>query len=146
MRRVLTSVISIVLLSCLAQAAFCADAITDRESLKAEMTKQDLNMREGADTFWSGVIVGAVSAGVLIPVSVLVNMDTDSKKTVIGIVGGAMAGVTVVLLAWGGIEWLAANGRMDELKKMEKDLSFEPFISPLAYGGNAFGLELKAGF
>lgn len=127
----------------LTKPAFCGETITDKEKLKSEMTGQDLNMRDGADTFWSGVIVGGVSAATLIPVSMAVNMDSDKKRTVFGIAGAVMGAITLGLMAWGGIEWLAASGRMDELKKMEKDLTLVPCMSPATGNTAAIGFMIN---
>lgn len=140
MKKTISLLVVLSFLFCIASPVFSEDSAADT---KLEIVKQEQISRDGADTFWTGVIVGVVSAGTLIPVSMVIGTDTDGKKTVFGIVGGSMAGVTAVLLAWGGIEWLLAEGKIGELKKTQKDVTLVPYLNPLAQNSVELGLGVN---
>ena len=123
---------------------FSADKETDKAGdIKFEIVKQEQISREGADTFWTGVVIGGSSAAVLIPVSTLFKDKQGKEMKVIYIVGAGMAIPTIICMIWGGTQWLLAEGGLNNLKRKQNDLTITPYLNPLAQSSTGLGLEVN---
>jgi hypothetical protein len=111
--------------------------------IKTDIAEQNMKIGAGADTFWTGLVIGAVGAAVLVPVSFLFE-DKEGKEMKVVLIAGAGAGLTsLICMVWGGIDWIFGTGKLDELKKEEKDLTLAPYIYPLEQRGVEIGLGLN---
>ncbi len=130
------------LLLCVISPAFPGDNEAEKAALRNEITEQTMKVGGAADTFWTGLAIAGVGAAVLVPVSFLFE-DKESKEYKMVLISAAGVGMaSVICMAWGGIEWILCAGKLDELKKREKDLMLAPYLNPLAGGGIDTGIRV----
>lgn len=137
MKRTVSLFLVFTFISFLASPLFSEDKAVD---FQAEIAKQEAYSRDAADTFWTGFIVAAVGAAVLVPVSFLLGNKEGNETKVIYIAGGGVGLASLICIAWGGTAWLVAGNEIEKLKKKENGIMLVPYLDPLAKGGAVYGL------
>lgn len=129
---------------------FCENTPLTKEQIKDGIMEQKLNMKSGADNFWSGIIVGSVSTAILIPVYVILTErepdKKDSIKTIVGINAAVMGTISLGLIVVGGTEWMLASNKMKKLRQMEVSgmrLSPQWGLTSEGKAETSLGLQIK---
>lgn len=144
MKRIVSLLVVISFLFCMVSPLFAESKPPEiAAKIKTDISEQNIKAALGADTFWTGVIIGGVSAAILIPVYNLFEDKQGKEVRIVTIVAAGMAIPTLICMIWGGIEWAVAAGRLDELKKTEKDVTLVPYLDPLAQSSGEMGLGVN---